>query len=305
MKIRVSIGIAAHNEEQGITQVIGDLLHQDQSAWMLENIHIYCDGCSDTTADKARSVKNSKIVVHDDGLRKGKTLRWNQFFHEKTKADILCMLDADIIMSNKDIITQLIEPFVDQRVAVVGGNSRPVSGGTFFENAVMSTFKVFDQSRALYKGGHNIFAATGSIMAIRSSYAQKLSLPKIINEDAYVYLSCIRDGYLFRYANNAVINYYLPTNLTDYLRQVFRSESRAVAIELRPYFGQLVDEELNRDVLSYTLSVFKVFLSQPVEVLYISFINLLCLPLFSLISSRYKLEWFTAKSTHNRRTQSA
>lgn len=305
MKTRVTIGIAAHNEELSIVQVITDLLNQEQSGWVLESLHIYCDGCSDSTADKARSVKNQKVVVHDDGLRKGKTARWNQFFHEKTQAEIHCMFDADIVIANTDTITNLIAPFLEQKVAVVGGNSRPVSSGTFFENAVMTTFAVFDQSRNIYRGGHNIFAATGSIMAIRSTYARELTLPEIINEDAYVYLSCIQDGYLFRYAKNAVINYYLPMNLRDYLRQVFRSESRAVAIELQPYFGQLVETELHRDLSMYVRSVLHVFFSHPLEVMYISFVNALCIPFFSLISSRYKLEWFTAASTHNRRTQSA
>lgn len=127
---------------------------------------------------------------------------------------------------------------------------------------------------------------------------KKITLPEIINEDAYIYLYCMSTGYAFAYQDNAKVLYMLPTNLRDYLRQAFRSHPEAVEIELKKYFGELVDKEFHRPLKFYVKSVLITFLKHPVEVISMVVIHMLCKPFYSIISSRYKLSWFTATSTH-------
>ena len=192
----------------------------------------------------------------------------------------------------------MVESFTDKRVMLVGGNSTPFHPITFFQKSVYSTFLVFYRSRKFIKGGNNIFGCTGSILGIRKELAKKIDLPNVINEDAYIYLYCISNKYKFSYQDKAVVFYKLPTILRDYLRQAFRSHPEAVTIELKKYFGALVDKEFHRPFKFYFASIFMTFMENPLEVLYISAVNLLCKPFYKTISGRYKLSWFTASSTH-------
>lgn len=294
---RISIGIPAHNEERNIQRVLKGILSQKQNGWELVEIIVLCDGCTDKTEDKARAIKNKKITILNDGERWGKTQRLNQLF-SLAKGDIIIMFDGDIKFANNAVVSNLIKPFAEKNTMLVGGNSMPFTPKTFVEKAVYTTFSVFYESRLQIKGGHNVFGATGSILAIRKSLAKKITLPKIVSEDAYLYMYCISKGFNFTYVDEAVIYYTLPSNFSDYVKQLLRSNPESVTVELEPFFGQLVYQEFERPKSFYAMQVFKAFLKNPLGVISIITINLLARPFHSVVMKNYNLEWFTAKSTH-------
>lgn len=295
-KLSVSIGIPAHNEAGNIKKVLGQILKQKRENWILSEILVYCDGCTDSTYNEAKKVKNTFITVFDDGKRKGKTKRLAQMFSE-FKGDFLIMLDADVRLYNKKVISNLLQGFENRRVVLVGGNSRPITPRTFFEKAVATTFNVFYQSRRKINGGNNIYGCTGSILAIRRKLAKSVRFPKVINEDAYLYLYCKSKGYDFRYIDDAVVEYKLPTKISDYIKQTFRSEPLSVTLELGKYFGNMAKKEFNRPLKFYIKAVAFEFIRNPVGVLLIAGINLICRPIIPFVQRNYKLEWFTAHST--------
>ncbi len=294
---RISVGIAAYNEEKNVRRILKDILAQRNDEWQLKEILVYDDGSSDNTANEIRAVKSAKIKLIHDSHRRGKTFRLSQMF-KTFQGDVLVMFDGDIEFADINVITNLVKAFQDQRIMLAGGNSTPRPPASFFQRCVYTTFAVFYRSRKMIRGGNNIFGCTGSILAIRKYLARTISLPDIINEDAYIYLHCIQNGYLFKYQDSAVIHYALPSNLKDYLRQAFRSHPEAVDVELKKYFGNLVEKEFARPVRFYIYSVFLTFIRMPVEVIAISLIHILCKPFYKIVTSRYKLGWFTAASTH-------
>ncbi len=296
-KIRVSVGLSLFNEANNIAGVLRDILEQEQKGWELVEILLYNDGSTDATVTEIQKVKNPCIKLINDGERKGKTYRLSQMFRE-FKGELLMMFDGDISFVGTGVITDMVSSFADPKVMLVGGNSTPFPPKSFFQKCVYTTFDVFYRSRKFIKEGNNIFGCTGSILAVRDTLAKNISLPEIINEDAYIYLSCLSKGYRFAYQDNAKVLYKLPTHLRDYLKQAFRSHPEAVEIELRKYFGELVDKEFERPLKFYAKSVFLVFMSHPLEVISMVVIHTLCKPFYSVISSRYKLSWFTASSTH-------
>lgn len=295
--VKVSVGLSVFNEANNIAGVLHGILNQKQEGWELAEICVYNDGSTDDTVREARRVKSPLIKVIDDGKRKGKTHRLSQMFKE-FNGDILTMFDGDISFVGRDVITHLVDSFNAPKVMLVGGNSTPFPPKSFFQKCVQTTFDVFYRSRKYIKGGNNIFGCTGSILAIRKHLARQIKLPEIINEDAYVYLYCISNGFKFAYQDKAIVLYKLPTNVRDYLRQAFRSHPEAVEIELRKYFGDLVDREFARPFKFYLKSIVITFLLNPLEVISMVVIHILCKPFYSIISSRYKLSWFTASSTH-------
>ncbi len=294
---RITIGIAAHNEANGIGRVLRGILDQQVNGWTLDRIHVYCDGCTDKTASIARSIRSSNIVVHDDGQQLGKTARLQQMF-ASLKTEYLIMFDGDISFASNKVITQLLEPFLkNSRVMLVGGNSTPEAPKSFFQKAVYSTFRVFYHSRILLGGGHNIFGATGSILAIRKQFSDTVTFPRIVNEDAYLYLDCLAKGFVFRYVDNAMIHYTLPNTVTDYIKQVFRSEPVSLEAELTPYFGEAVKNQTSRPFVFYLKSILQEFFVNPIGVVFMTILNILARPLAPFVIRNYKLSWFTATST--------
>ena len=297
-KMKVSIGIPAHNEGKNIKNVLKDILEQKGKDFEIVEILVVCDSCTDNTQSEALSVKSKKIKITNDGIRLGKTYRLNQMF-TKSKGEVLLMLDGDIRLDGKNVIKNVLTPFKrDEKVMLVGGNSMPVKPTSFFEKAVYSTFEVFLKSRLHINGGNNIFGCTGSILAIRDSFAKSIKIPKIINEDAYLYFAVIKKGFKFEYVNRAIVNYKLPKNIKDYLRQVFRSEPSAVTLELEDHFGSIVAKEFHRPIQLYLFYILISFIKNPLGVTFISLVNVFSKILIPHVSKNYKLEWFTAASTH-------
>ena len=295
--IKVSVGLSVFNEGNNIANVIRDILHQKQEGWKLMEVLVFDDGSNDSTVKKAKGINNRLLKIVEDGTKKGKTHRLSQMF-KTFKGEVLVMFDGDVRLVGENVITKLVESFNDPFTMLVGGNSQPFSPKNFFQRAVYTTFSVFYRSRIMVRGGNNIFGCTGSILAIRNTLARKIMMPSVINEDAYIYLYCLNEKYKFSYQDKARVMYKLPSNLGDYIRQAFRSHPEAVGIELKKYFGSRVDRELQRPMSFYLKSVLITMWTQPFEVLFISFINILCRPFYGIISSRYKLSWFTAASTH-------
>lgn len=295
-KVTVSIGVAAHNEEKNIYSLLSQIVKLTESNWKLSQIIIYCDGCVDNTIAEIKRHTDPRIIILDGKKQKGKCFGLNQIFN-KAKSDYLVLLDADIKIERTNLVTNLLTSFIDKNVAVVGGNVRPFAPKTFFQRAVYSTFLVFDESRKNIRNGHNVFGCNGGCEALRTSFAKTLHIPNIINDDDFIYFSCISKGYTFRHNRDAVIYYKLPTNLKDYLKQVFRSNPTAVTINIEKYFGKLVQEHYYRSPYMYVKAIGKVVASYPIETITIILINLFCKPLYTIITKNYKLSWHDATST--------
>ncbi len=294
---QVSVGISAYNEEKNISNILKDILSQKQDNWRLKEILVYCDGCADNTVQKAKKVRSKLIKIVDNKDRKGKVFRVAQMFRD-FKSDLFVLFDADLTFKDSNVIKNLIEPFYKRnKIVLVGGNTRPLLPKTFFERAVYSTFMVFDESRKKINGGNNIFGCNGGCMAIKKEFAKSLKFPNIINEDDFLYFSCLSKNLHFRHVRKAVVFYKLPNKFKDYLKQSFRSNPPAVILNFKKYFGDIVEKEYKRPKIFMIKNVLKVFKENPAEVAYISFINALIRPLYSLISKKFKLSWYTAEST--------
>jgi cellulose synthase/poly-beta-1,6-N-acetylglucosamine synthase-like glycosyltransferase len=296
-KLTVTIGISAYNEEKNIDFLLSSLLKQEQLNWKLHCIKVLSDGSTDSTVIKSKSIKSKYIRVIDDGFQRGKTHRVKELC-ASLDSDVLIILDADISLGSSHVIARLVEHFDrDLNTMVVGGNTRPLKPRTFFQRSVYATFLVFDKSRENIKDGNNIFGCNGQCFAIRKSFAKSIKFQNVINEDDFVYFSCVSRGYNFKYAKEAVVNYKLPLNLKDYLKQSFRSNPDAVIVNISKYFGPIVQAEYRRPLKLYVNALLRSFISFPLETIYISLITLFLKPWYRLISKNYKLSWYTANST--------
>ncbi len=294
----VTVGIPAFNEENNITSLLAQVLNQEEINWKLKEIIVSSDGSTDNTINNVKKVKNEKIVIFDNKIRKGKSHRINQIF-KLAIGEIIVLLDADVKLKNKESISSLLNEFINERsLTLVGGNPRPFKPKTFFESAVYSTFYVLDQSRKFVRSGSNIYCCSSQCLAIRREFAKTISLPeKVIADDDFIYFSCIARNLTFRYCDKAVVYYQLPKNVKDYFKQVFRSDPDAASRNVKQYFGQIVHDEYNRPLKLYAQAVIKAFFKNPPGVSLMIIIRLTSKLLGPFISKNYKLDWYTARST--------
>lgn len=295
---KVSIGISALNEDETIGEILDTILCQNQNGWILTEILVYSDGSTDRTVLEAK--KRNKFIVKVKAFedRKGKSFRLNQIFNA-FKGDILVIFDADIKISNKDVITNLVNRFRNEGdVVLVGGNSRVFSPSNFFERAIYTSYYVYFKSREELRGGDNVFGCTGACIALRRDFAKRIRIPKgIINEDTYLYFSCLRSGYKFKYAPKAIVYYKIAANLKDFLRQIFRSSPEVVNLLYKKYFGELIQREYFRPKTFYLKAISEIFFKNPLGTLYMISLKILTKPFYFYFSRNYKLSWYTAVST--------
>jgi glycosyltransferase involved in cell wall biosynthesis len=296
-KNKVSVGIAAYNEEKNISKLLKSILQQNTDNWLLHEIVIACDGCTDNTIAEIKKIKNSKIKIISDKNRKGKVYRLNQIIKSFT-GDILLTVDADISLMSNNNFKIIISKFLESsKIMLVGANSRPHSPKTFFEKAVNSTINVYLKKRESVNNGNNMLASTGACLALRKKFAKEIKLDTLINEDDYIYLKCIKLGYTFAYAKDALVLYKLPSNLYDYVRQFMRSNPTSVSVMYNEKFGDIIKKEYNHSFILYIRFIFEEFLKNPIGIIYISLIRLIIQPFIPTITKKYNLNWYTAKST--------
>lgn len=297
---QMSVTISALNEEETIGFIIRDILNQKRIGWNLKEILVYCDGCTDNTVKVVRAIKSKKIKILDAKKKKGKVYRVNQAL-SAFKGDALLILDADCRIEGRDVISKIVSEFKkDKNAVLVGGDTRVYSPKTFIERAIYSSYVPYFEAREQLRGGHNVFGCTGACIAVKRDFAKKIKIPShIINEDTYLYFTCLSRGYNFRHAAGAIVRYELAGSLKVYLKQMFRTQPEAVRATYGKEFGKLIDQEYKRPRAFYLKSIWKAFRKNPVGTMFMIAIKLSALPFYRLISPKYSLDWYGDDAVSN------
>lgn len=217
----ITIGIPAYNEEANIGHLLSDLLKQRGHGFLIERILVMSDGSSDETVSRARSLDDDRIVVLEDHLRKGKSLRQNDIIDRAT-SDILVFLDADIIISDCYFIDRLIRPLLREEADLVSGTLLEVTPENFLEKMLFASMEFKRLVFRLFRGGDNMYNCVGPVRAFRRRLYQTIRFRPNIADDMYTYLFCTNNGFTFAFVPEAVVHYQLPGTLSDYFKQSFR-----------------------------------------------------------------------------------
>lgn len=219
------IGIPAFNEEQNIGILVRSVLKQKITHGTLSHILIISDGSTDKTIEVLSEIKNNKLVIIDRKKRYGINHTENEIIN-RTTADILVLLDADILPSSNRFIDNLIFPLLkDCSVGLSGAKIANVTPHALIEKilACGQDFKeiLFENINS----GNNIYTCHGRARAFAKEFYTDLKWPNDVPEDAYSYLACINSGFRFAYAENATALFRLPSTVIDHVKQSKRFES--------------------------------------------------------------------------------
>lgn len=133
----LDIGIFAHNEAEGISDMLSELARQDVlvQPGLSVRVHLLANGCSDDTVKRARAAvtdwPGAPVAIYDL-TESGKSRTWNRFVHDlsRPKSDALIFCDADIRLPQADAIRRMVA-HLDTNPHLCAVSSQPVKDLSF------------------------------------------------------------------------------------------------------------------------------------------------------------------------------
>ena len=291
----VSIGIPAYNEEKMIKLLLAALLSQKEEGFVLNQIIVMCDGCTDNTARVAREIRDSRIRVIDDGKRCGKSARVSKIF-QVFKADILFLIDADVIIKDDFLLSRIVSNTDFGKAGIVGINAMPLPAKTTFEKIIEAGVLIRKEISRNWRGGNNYLSFMGCFLGLDGKYAKSIQLPHgIVNNDGYLYLKAKELGYETKYIDDLNVYYKSPANFKDHLAQSSRYQKSHE--ELQNYFSIPLFEEYAIPFPVSFRSTFLFFLRRPLDtLLYIGVRFLTKIRRDKKVTSRWRIAFSTKNS---------
>jgi glycosyltransferase involved in cell wall biosynthesis len=109
LKPTLTIGIPAYNEERNIHNLIRSIFRQTSNRFVLKQIIVVCDGCTDSTVDILSKVskKSSRVILIERKIRAGKADALNVIY-KKSQTDYLLTIDADVVFKGDENLDLMI-----------------------------------------------------------------------------------------------------------------------------------------------------------------------------------------------------
>lgn len=300
-KNTVTISIAAYNAQENIQSILKSLLVQKLKNHIVGKIIVYSDSSRDDTVKKVQQLKNSQIKIIDGKKRIGFAGVVEKIL-KISAGEIVVILNDDVKISDKEFIAKLILPFEkESNIGMVGGNPQPLPAKTFVEKAILSSFRAYEKMRLALKNGNNIYACDGKALALSKPFIKSLTFPSnrhaTGNVDAFLYLSCLKNGYKYIHSRQAILYFRFPTSLKDYLSWTTRNNSNFYLLKKR--FGKKAEDEFHKPKLILGYFQFIEFLKNPTGCILIYFSRFYINLKAKLLADGFSSIWNPVESTKN------
>lgn len=196
---KMTLVIAAFNEESVIEQKLADTLQLDYPSHLLQVI-VAADGSDDATPEIVRTFGDEGVELVHRPERAGKMAALERAMEWAT-GDIIVFSDANNSLSS-DALRQLAIPYGDPEVGAVTGRKTVTSDdGLGYSEGTYWRYEAHLRSMETRLGC--TVAVNGEIFSIRRSLFVNAP-PGTINDDAWMALGVIRAGYRVVYRPQAV-----------------------------------------------------------------------------------------------------
>ena len=196
----VSLIIAAYNEENIIQQKLENALKLDYPQGKLEII-VAADGSDDRTRELVAGFSSEGVILSYAPERRGKMAA---IYHalEKASGDILVFSDANNFFTSY-AIKYLVQPFIDPEVGGTTGAKHIRKEGDSLSSSEGLYWKYESWIKRSESRLNTCTAAAGEILAIRRDCFPQQDLSAVVNDDFYLLLRIIRDGFHVVYVPQA------------------------------------------------------------------------------------------------------
>jgi biofilm PGA synthesis N-glycosyltransferase PgaC len=196
---KVTMLIAAYNEEAVIASKLENALSLDYPYDHLQ-ILVAADGSDDHTPDIVRKFGERGIELNYDPERRGKMAAINRAM-QMVRHEIVLFSDANNLYE-EDTLRELVKPFSNPQVGAVSGKKHILDG----KDALSHTDGLYWRYESYIKENESRLGSctgvSGEILAVRRALYQPPP-DKVINDDFFIGLNVLRQGYRLVYAPKA------------------------------------------------------------------------------------------------------
>lgn len=213
--INVSIVVPAHNEAENIEAVMRSLVEQRTREARIIEIMCVASGCTDDTADRARSVGQGRPGVHVQvqEVRAGKVAAINEYLKMRDpRAEIIVLSSADLRVA-PDVVEKLVLCFKENPdVGMVG--ARPVPDND-------PSRLVGKMVQLLWEMHHRVALSIpkmGELVAFRASLVDRVNELSVVDEASIE--DIIRSkGFQLAYVPDALVQNHGPETFGEFFEQ--------------------------------------------------------------------------------------
>lgn len=246
-KFTVTIGIPAYNEEQNIGNLLNSVFVQKFKNLTISEIIIVSDNCSDETNEIIKSIKDSRITLVTNSLRKGQVSAQNYIF-KVAKTDGVVLLEADTVLGNDKYLENLIGVALRKKVGLVQGYPQPLGKNNIISKTLFtqeSLYHLYNFKDSKLK--KTFTSGRGGRLFTKAVY-KSLVWPLNVPEDTYALLWCKQNNILVDCSKTAFALYRCPENVSDYIKE--RQKIKSGQSALTKYFNkELIEMVYLRDFI--------------------------------------------------------
>jgi biofilm PGA synthesis N-glycosyltransferase PgaC len=187
----ITFMIPAYNEEKYISEKLENTLSLDYPANKIQ-ILVVADGSSDDTVEKVESYRGKGVELSYIPDRNGKMAAIVRGMND-ARGEIVIFSDANN-MYDSQAVRELILPFSDPHVGATTGAKFIIEDGRDLSSAEGLYWKYESFIKKSESSLDSCVSSVGEILAIRGS-AFVAPTEKIINDDHYIILKILRQGY--------------------------------------------------------------------------------------------------------------
>jgi glycosyltransferase involved in cell wall biosynthesis len=295
----LQVGIAAYNAERNIGRLLTSLLGQTATAYIPGQIVVHSDASSDETVTIAKRFEGPRVRVVDCRERGGFAQSFARLLADSSRVDVVLMLNDDVVLTDAQYLDKIVRTFDSPRVGLVCGSLRPLAADGFVERATGCGFNAYRYVGEHIRNGESGLTCDGKAMALSRAFVEELMFPAdaraLANVDGYIYLACVQQGFGYRYARDASLQFRSPATLADFLK--WQSRNYASRNVWRETFGALVDREYpsSRLMLAYAQAVELV--RHPLPALFMMALTVYCGRTMRQAQSTFSPTWEPVQTT--------
>ena len=210
-RIRVSVGVFAHNEEKNVEGLLKSILRQRTKVAWIKEILVISSGSHDKTNRMVRELrtKDGRIRLLEEHTRRGKSAAINKFLRV-AKEELVVTISADLRLA-PTAIEEIVLPFLNEDVGMAGARPKPVNvRGNSIGKEIALLWELHHQISL-------IKPKCGEMVAFRN-IVKKIPREALADEATLEVLLTLL-GYGVVYAPRSVVYNRGPLSVTDYIRQ--------------------------------------------------------------------------------------
>lgn len=214
---QVSILIAAYNEQKVIGSKLDNTLALDYPRNCMQ-IMVAADGSDDRTTEIVQTYADRGVELSYDVQRRGKMAAINRAL-PRLLHEVVVFSDANNLYA-PDALLELVKPFADPKVGAVTGSKNIVEDSDAHAKADGLYWRYESSIKKNETRLGSCTGVAGEILAIRRNLYQAPP-DRVINDDFFIGMSVLRQGYRLVYAPNA--RSYERSSLTEKDEAIRRS----------------------------------------------------------------------------------